>query len=393
MTLIADEGSALYLPSDRIQLDDSVSGRCAKPVVPQSSKLERQPLVNAPASSFDTKPEQLSMMNMYQQGGATEGKRPNAGIDVSKDFLDVCVGDAEVRMPNDPTGCAAVVELMLSSQVDLVVLEATGGFERGAVGALQDAALVVARVNPRQARDFAKSMGALAKTDKVDARLLRDFANVIANHKDRAKYVTPMVEPERQLLSEMITRRRQLIEMQVAEGNRLAGARHKDMVRSIKRMLRAIESQIKELDEDIDNHLDGHFGPQKALLDTVKGVGPVTIMTMIAALPELGRLDRRAISKLVGVAPLSNDSGHRRGKRSIWAGRSHVRAVLYMAALVAKVHNPIIKAFFDRLVAAGKPKKVALVACMHKLLTILNAMMRDQRVWAASSSLVVVQND
>ena len=153
-----------------------------------------------------------------------------------------------------------------------------------------------------------------------------------------------------------------------------------------------MNEELKEIDEDIDDHMNGHFSQQKALLDTVKGVGPVTIMTMVAALPELGRLDRRAISKLVGVAPLSNDSGLRRGKRSIWAGRAPVRAVLYMAALVAKVHNPVIKAFFDRLVAAGKPKKVALVACMRKLLTILNAMLRDQCVWDASSSIVVKPN-
>jgi transposase len=324
------------------------------------------------------------MMNMNQQGGAVEAQRSNAGIDISKEFLDVCVGESSSRLPNDSQGWSALVEMLRSAQVDLVVMEATGGFERGVVAALHEAALTVARVNPRQARDFAKSMGALAKTDKVDARLLRDFADVIARHKDRQKYVTPMIEPERELLTEMITRRRQLIEMRVAEENRLARARHKDMVRSIKRMLKTIESQIKEIDEDIDDHLDRHFGAQKALLDTVKGVGPVTIMTLLASLPELGRLDRRAISKLVGVAPLSNDSGRRRGKRSIWAGRAPVRAVLYMAALVAKTHNPVIKAFFDRLVAAGKPKKVAIVACMRKLLTMLNAMMRDQAVWNAS---------
>jgi transposase len=329
------------------------------------------------------KPEQLVMTNMNLQGGAVEGGRPNVGIDVSKAYLDVCLGEKSIRLSNDSQGWDELVSMLRTAQTDLVVMEATGGLERGVLSALSEAGISVARVNPRQARDFAKGMGALAKTDKLDARLLRDFADVIARHKDRAKYITPMLEPEREFLNELITRRRQLVEMRVAEGNRLSTARHKDMVRSIKRMLRAIEAQLKEIDEDIDDHMDQHFKAQKELLDSVKGVGAVTIMTLLAALPELGKLDRREISKLVGVAPLSNDSGNRRGKRSVWGGRAPVRAVIYMAAMVAKRHNPVLKAFFDRLVAAGKPKKVAIVACMRKLLTILNAMMRDGAAWAA----------
>jgi transposase len=245
----------------------------------------------------------------------------------------------------------------------------------------------VARINPRQARDFAKSMGVLAKTDRVDARVLRDFANVLALHKDRHTYVTPMLEPQRVELAALMTRRRQLVEMRVAEAQRLQQAASHAAVRSIKKVLRLLDQQIADIDSDADDHLDRHFKTQRSLLDSVKGVGPVTIMTVTAALPELGRLDRRAISKLVGVAPLANDSGSRKGKRRIWGGRSDVRAVLYMATVSAMSHNPVIKAFYCRLLDLGKPKKVALVACMRKLLIILNAMLRDQAAWDALKHL------
>jgi transposase len=264
------------------------------------------------------------------------------------------------------------------------VLEATGGYERGLVCALQGGGLAVARVNPRQARDFAKSMGVLAKTDQVDARTLRDFADVLARHPDRARYITPLFDEQRQALADLMTRRRQLVELRVAEGNHLEHAHHKHAVRSIKNVLKTLDRQLEAIDREVDDHLDRHFGNQRALLDSVKGVGPVTILTLTAALPELGQLGRRQISKLVGVAPLADDSGPRKGKRRIWGGRSNVRAVVYMAALAAIRHNPVIKAFHSRLIAAGKPKKVAIVACMRKLLTILNAMLRDRAPWNAS---------
>jgi transposase len=276
--------------------------------------------------------------------------------------------------------------MLRSAGVDLVVVEATGGYERGLVCALQDSGLCVSRVNPRQARDFAKSMGVLAKTDQVDARTLRDFADVLARHSNRAQYITPMVEPMRQQLEELMTRRRQLVEMRVAEQNRLehAGPRAS---RSIRSVLKLLDKQIATVDQHIDDHMDRHFAAQKALLDSVKGVGPVTILTLTAALPELGRLERRQIAKLVGVAPLADDSGHRQRKRRIWGGRAEVRAVVYMAAIVAMRHNPVIREFYERLVSAGKPKKVAIVACMRKLLTILNAMLRDQAMWNAARHL------
>ena len=323
-------------------------------------------------------------MNMHPQGGvASRNQRPNAGIDVSKQHLDACWGAQEQRLVNDATGWDEVIAKFKATDVDLVVVEATGGYERGLVCALQGAGITVARVNPRQARDFAKSMGVLAKTDRVDARTLRDFADVLARHKDRLKYITPLMDAQRMELAALMTRRRQLVEMRVAEGNRLdqAGTR---TVRSIKSVLKTLDKQIAEIDADADDHLDRHFKEQRTLLDSVKGVGPVTIMTLTSALPELGQLGRRQIAKLVGVAPLANDSGSRTGKRRVWGGRSEVRAVVYMATLSAIRFNPAIKVFHNRLIAAGKPKKVAIVACMRKLLTILNAMLRDQALWDAA---------
>jgi transposase len=323
-------------------------------------------------------------MNMHPQGGvATRDQRPNAGVDVCKQHLDACVDTTEQRAANDANGWNELIAIFKRANVDLVVVEATGGYERGLMCALQSAGITVARVNPRQARDFAKSMGVLAKTDQVDARTLRDFADVVARHKDRAKYITPMPNEHRQHLAELMTRRRQLVDMRVAESNRLEHASAKQSVRSIKSVLKTLDKQLGAIDHEVDDHMDRHFREQRALLDSVKGVGPVTILTLTAALPELGQLDRRQISKLVGVAPMADDSGQRKGKRRIWGGRAGVRAVVYMAALVALKHNPVIKAFYARLIAAGKPKKVAIVACMRKLLTILNAMIRDHASWNA----------
>jgi transposase len=326
-------------------------------------------------------------MNMHPQGGvANRDQRPNAGIDVSKQHLDVCLGAEDQRLANDANGWDALIAKFKESNVDLVVIEATGGYERGIVYALQASGITVARVNPRQARDFAKSMGVLAKTDKVDARVLRDFGDVLARHKDRAKYITPMIDAQRQELAALMTRRRQLVDLRVIESNHLEHA-DKRAVRSIKSVLKTLDKQLAAIDQEVDDHLDRHFKEQRTLLDSAKGVGPVTILTLTAALPELGSLGRRQIAKLVGVAPLADDSGPRKGKRRIWGGRGDVRAVVYMATLTAIQHNPVIKVFHSRLIAAGKPKKVAIVACMRKLLTILNAMLRDQAMWDAAKHL------
>ena len=321
------------------------------------------------------------MSNINPQGGvASRSHGANAGIDVSKQHLDACWDTHELRMTNDAAGCNELTTKLKAAGVDLVVVEATGGYERGLVVALHDAGVAVARVNPRQARDFAKSMGVLAKTDRVDARVLRDFADVLARHKDRARYITVPVQATRAELAVLMTRRRQLVEMRVAESNRLEQARA-PAAKSIRAVLKVLDAQIAALDADIDGHIDAHFKDQRELLDSVKGVGPVTILTLLSALPELGHLDRRQISKLVGLAPLANDSGQRTGKRQIWGGRGEVRAVLYMATLAAIRHNPVIQVFHSRLSDAGKPAKVAITACMRKLLTILNAMMRDAKPW------------
>lgn len=307
---------------------------------------------------------------------------PNAGVDVSKQHLDACWAGHTERLANDADGCNELAAKFKAAGVDLVVLEATGGLERMLVCALQTQGLPVARVNPRQARDFAKSMGVLAKTDRVDAAVLRDFADVVARHKDRDKYIAAVQSEQQVELAGMVARRRQLVELQVAERNRLGPASgNPRAVRSIKRILRALERELADLDSDIDDFLDEHFQQQNKLLDSVKGVGRVMMMTLAASLPELGRLSRREIAMLVGIAPLANDSGPRKRGRHIWGGRADVRAVLYMATQSAMRHNPVIRTFASRLVSAGKQPKVAIVACMRKLLTILNAMARDGAVW------------
>ena len=230
-------------------------------------------------------------------------------------------------------------------------------------------------------------MGVLAKTDQVDARVLRDFADVLARHKDRHKYITPLpTEAHRGGLPRSMTRRTQLVDMRVAEGNRLehAGAR---TARSIRSVLKTLDKQLKDVDDDIDDHLDRHFKDQRQLLDSVKGVGPVTIVTMTARCRSWVVWQTSECPSWWGWRPLANDSGQRKGRRRIWGGRTDVRSVLYMATLSAIRFNAVIKAFYDRLVAAGKPKKVAIVACMRKLLTILNAMLRDQTLWNAAKHL------
>jgi transposase len=216
-------------------------------------------------------------------------------------------------------------------------------------------------------------MGVLAKTDQVDARTLRDFADVLARHKDRAKYITPMLDEHRQQLAELMTRRRQLVDMRVAEGNHLEHAQAKQSVRSIKSVLKTLDKQLEAIDREVDDYMDRHFKDQRTLLDSVKGVGPVTILTLTAALPELGSLGRRQISKLVGVAPLADDSGPRKGKRRIWGGRAGVRAVVYMAALVAIRHNPAIKVFHSRLVHRARQGFVtARTACINRIRGLLS---------------------
>ncbi len=264
--------------------------------------------------------------------------------------------------------------------VDLVVMEATGGLERDLACALQAAGFAVAVVNPRQARDFAKAMGYLAKTDRIDAQALAELAQVLSRHPQRDRFVSVLPSPEQQALQALVTRRRQLVAMRVAEQQRLSYS-HKAARKSIEIIIKAIVAQIDEVDAELARHIDTHHAEIAKQLASVRGIGPATTASLIAEVPELGRLTRREIAALIGVAPFNRDSGQMRGKRAIFGGRADVRRGLYMATLVAIRCNLAIKCFYERLVAAGKPKKVAIVACMRKLLTILNAMVRTGKAW------------
>ena len=300
------------------------------------------------------------------------------GIDVSKATLDLAsLPDGESwTVTNDEPGLAELVPRLLALAPTLVVLEATGGFEFLAAITLAKAGLPVAVVNPRQVRDFAKAMGRLAKTDALDASLLADFAQRVRPEP------RPLPDEAAQLLESLLTRRRQIIEMLTAEKNRLGFARG-PVKRDISQHIRWLEKRLTDVDGDLQAAVAASplYQAKADLLRSVPGVGQVTTLTLLASLPELGHLSRHEIAALVGVAPLNRDSGKRTGKRMVWGGRAPVRAVLYMAALVGIKHNPVLRAFYERLRATGKPFKVAATACMRKLLTILNAMLKHNRQW------------
>jgi transposase len=326
-------------------------------------------------------------MSVHQQGRETVApQRPCAGIDVSKEHLDACWGKRYERVSNDAVGWDALVAKFQADDVDVVLLEASGGYENAAACALQAAGFAVVVLNPRQARDFAKGLGTLEKTDRVDADALRQFAEVIARNSKRERYIRALPDEQRAHLAALVMRRRQLLDMRTEESNRLHTA-HKAARKSVAMMIKAIDKQLGGVDDDIDRHMQQHFKELRSWLESATGVGDVTSATLVALLGELGHLPRRSIAKLVGVAPLARDSGPRRGVREIWGGRAEVRHVLYMATVSATTHSPVIRAFYERLIAKGKPKKVALVACMRKLVTILNAMVRDQTPWNDSKHL------
>lgn len=301
----------------------------------------------------------------------------HVGIDVAKETLEVAFGPEATTQAfaNDDDGHEALITALKAHHVELIVMEATGGYETPPACALQAAGFAVAVVNARQARDFAKAMGYLAKTDCIDARVLAALAAVLARRPDREKVVRALPSEEQQRLHAMVVRRRQLVQMLVAERNRLATS-HRAARRSIEVLIKAIRKQIVEIEGDLASHVARHHADLAKLLQSAKGVGPNTCMVLIADLPELGRLSGREISALVGIAPFNRDSGTMRGKRTIFGGRAQVRCALYMATIVAMRHNRVIRTFYERLLDAGKPKKVAIVACMRKLLTILNAMVR-----------------
>lgn len=301
------------------------------------------------------------------------------GIDVSKKHLDVAVRPSgqQLRVANDAEGHLAIVNALRDVGPVLAVLEPTGGYEAAVVAALVEAKVFVAVVNARQIRDFAKSRGKLAKTDKIDAQMLACFAE--ANRPEPRE----LPDEHTRELEALVTRRRQLVDMRSMEMARRELA-PKAVRPSIDKVIEFLTKQINETDRELTNHIESNtkWRANDELLQSVKGVGRVVAATLLALLPELGRLTRKQIAALVGVAPFNNDSGKKRGQRHIWGGRAAVRAVLYMAAVTAIKRDPLIAAFYERLVARGKSGKVALVACMRKLLVMLNAMLRDQRPWS-----------
>lgn len=302
-----------------------------------------------------------------------------AGIDVSKARLDVDFSDdrGAFSTDNDPVGQARIVQALKHAGASRIVLEATGGYERAVVAELAAAGLPVVVVNPRQVRDFAKATGRLAKTDAIDAKVLALFAIAIQPP------LRPLDDQQTQAFAELLTRRRQLIQMRVAESNRLAQARDRRVRKSIEGVVKLLERQITAIDDEIDRHIQNSpiWKAKEQLLLAVEGVGPTTARTLLAELPELGTTSRQQIAALVGLAPFNRDSGKMRGKRTIVGGRAPVRNVLYMATLTATQRNPVIRKHYQHLLDQGKRKKVALVACMRKLLTILNAMLRDNKPW------------
>lgn len=305
------------------------------------------------------------------------------GIDVSKDRLDVaCSGNLEFGVCNDEAGHAALAARLLELGPALVVMEATGGLERALALRLTLAGLALRIVNARQVRHFAKAAGYLAKTDALDARVLRSFAERMRPEPRE------LASEQTQELQALTARRRQLIEMLTMERNRLRTA-HVRVRRDLRESIRALERRLARTDEEIGRTLRicGIWREKVELLESVPGVGQCTAVSLLASLPELGQLNRRQISALAGVAPFNRDSGHWHGQRHIYGGRAPARRALYMAALVGARHNPVLRPYYQRLRAAGKPAKVALTACMRKLLIILNTMLKQQRSWRPADAV------
>lgn len=301
------------------------------------------------------------------------------GVDIAKDHLDFDATPtaAPLRVANDAAGIQLALEYLRALSPTLVVMEATGGLERPLAAELLTAGLAVVVANPRQVRDFAKGMGILAKTDAIDAAVLARFAQVV-----QPKPRTPQT-PQESSLGELVTRRRQLVGLRTQESNRQASATHKAVGKSIAKVLAVLETQIAQVEALIEEHIqsDDGLAAKDQLMQSVPGVGPQTSAELLSHLPELGQLNRQQIAALVGVAPFDFQSGGQKGKSLIFGGRCAVRCVLYMAALAAKVHNPVLRKFYEHLLDQGKPRKLALVAVMRKLLTTLNAIVKSQQPW------------
>ena len=313
---------------------------------------------------------------------AADARLDYIGIDMAKARFEWGVHGALSTQgsTNDAAGCAALLADLRPRRVGLIVIEATGGLEHALAALLLQQGLPVAVVNPRAAREFARSMGHLAKTDAIDALALAHYAHTLAHKANQAGVRLAPVDSHLQALQVMALSCLRRSDMRTAELNRRGGPM-RVLRKSIDAVLRTLNEQIAALDKDIGSHLDEHFHDLNRRFDDIKGIGPTTCASMIAFMPELGHIANASAAKLVGLAPLNHDSGNSRGKRSIWGGRKAARSALYMATLSAVRFNPVLKAFYQRLLAAGKPKKVALTACSHKLLRILNAMARTGQPW------------
>ena len=309
---------------------------------------------------------------------AASETRTCIGIDVSQRTLEVAVVPSGEQWPvaNEPAAIDALVERFAQLEPERIVLEATGGYELPLVGALAQAGLPVVVVNPRQVRDFARSTGRLAKTDALDAQALAQFAAAVR------PTLRPIPDAATRELAALLARRRQLVEMRTAETNRLATA-HERVRPSIRELVRFLDKRITDVDRELHDRLRGSpvWRDKEDLLRSIPGVGPVLSATLLVGVPELGSLSHKQLAALIGVAPLNRDSGQWRGQRTTWGGRASVRAVLYMATTVAVRHNPVLRAVYDRLLHAGKPRKVALVACMRKLLCVCNAVLSHRTPW------------
>jgi transposase len=322
------------------------------------------------------------MTNAIREADADRRPLNYIGVDMAKARFEWSVhGEPGSRnASNDPRGFDSLLADLRERNIGLIAIEATGGLEHALATVLLQHDLPVTVVNPRAAREFARCMGHLAKTDSIDAQALAHYAQTLANKADQAGILLSPVPVHLEALQVMVLRRRQLMDMRTAEINRRGGAM-RVLRKSIDAVIKTLDQQIRTLDKDIGTHLDDHFRDLDKRLESIKGVGPNTSATMLAFMPELGQISGARAAKLAGLAPLNNDSGAFRGKRSTWGGRSLVRCALYMATLSAVRFNPVIKVFYARLLQAGKPKKVALTACAHKLLRIINAMARSGQAW------------
>ena len=308
-----------------------------------------------------------------------------AGVDISKDYLDVTIVDSDKmwRFTNNQVGIKKVIKVFQEMASIMVVFESTGGLEISLWLALNQAGINAAPINPRQIRHFAQAKGKLAKTDNIDAQIIAQYG--------QAMKPNPQLVPDTQELKELMARRSQIVEMIAAEKSRFKAARQKLIKQDIQDHIDWLQKRIHETDKELMRAIDDNpvLQEKAKLLRSTPGVGPTTTAALLIQLPELGTLNRHEVAALAGVAPLNRDSGRMRGKRAVWGGRASVRGILYMSALVATRYNPVISAFYQRLCAEGKAKKVAIIACMRKLLIILNSMIKHKTLWQHSTSLVI----